>query len=140
MGREIILLKEMMYIVDNTAPKYRDWYVVGKFVWKHILPGWGSAGHGEAKTILACNDPRVRDVPRIKEEFLAKVKNKDKDIANLLRDDSNFMYIKTLETVDEAAERFYQELLASNPKGGAKEFIRLAVNFGAAWQKERSAQ
>jgi hypothetical protein len=34
---------------------------------------------------------------------------------------------------------FFQskEMKILNPKGGLKEFIRIAVNFGAKWQAER---
>ena len=41
------------------------------------------------------------------------------------------------ETLEEAAERCFEEMKSLNPKGGIREFIRLAVNFGAKWQSER---
>lgn len=41
------------------------------------------------------------------------------------------------ETLEEAAERCFEEMKSLNPKGGIREFIRLAVNFGAKWQQER---
>jgi hypothetical protein len=41
------------------------------------------------------------------------------------------------ETVEKASERCFKEMQALNPKGGLKEFIRMAVNFGAKWQAER---
>ena len=43
----------------------------------------------------------------------------------------------THETIEEAAERCFKEMQRLNPKGGLKEFIRMAVNFGAKWQAER---
>ena len=42
------------------------------------------------------------------------------------------------ETLEEAALRCYEEMMAMNPRGNAKSFIRIAVNFGVAWQAERS--
>jgi hypothetical protein len=42
------------------------------------------------------------------------------------------------ETIEEAAKRCFEEMKALNPKGGLKEFIRMAVNFGSEWQAERS--
>lgn len=42
------------------------------------------------------------------------------------------------ETLEEAAERCFKEMKILNPKGGIKDFIRLAVNFGTEWQQERS--
>lgn len=41
------------------------------------------------------------------------------------------------ETLEEAAERCFKEMKVLNPKGGIKDFIRLAVNFGTEWQQER---
>lgn len=41
------------------------------------------------------------------------------------------------ETLEEASLRCFEELRVLNPKGGIKEFIRLAVNFGANWQEKR---
>jgi hypothetical protein len=43
----------------------------------------------------------------------------------------------THETIEEAAKRCFKEMQRLNPKGGLKEFIRMAVNFGAKWQAER---
>lgn len=41
------------------------------------------------------------------------------------------------ETLEEAAERCFEEMKVLNPKGGIKEFIRMSVNFGIKWQGER---
>jgi len=41
------------------------------------------------------------------------------------------------ETPEEAAERCFEEMKVLNPKGGLKEFIRMAVNFGTKWQQEQ---
>lgn len=45
--------------------------------------------------------------------------------------------MKNKETLEEAVERCFEEMKSLNPKGGIREFIRLAVNFGAKWQQER---
>jgi hypothetical protein len=42
------------------------------------------------------------------------------------------------ESLEEAGKRCFEEMKALNPTGGIKEFIRMAVNFGANWQSERS--
>ncbi len=39
--------------------------------------------------------------------------------------------------LEEAAERCFEEMKILNPRGSIKEFIRMAVNFGAKWQQER---
>jgi len=41
------------------------------------------------------------------------------------------------ETLDEVAERCFEEMKVLNPRGGIKEFIRMAVNFGAKYQQEQ---
>jgi hypothetical protein len=41
------------------------------------------------------------------------------------------------ETLEEAAVRCFEEMKVLNPKGGLKEFIRMAVNFGVKWQQEQ---
>ena len=41
------------------------------------------------------------------------------------------------ETLEEAAKRCFEEMKILNPRGSIKEFIRMAVNFGAKWQQER---
>ena len=39
--------------------------------------------------------------------------------------------------LEEAAERCFEEMKILNPRGSIKEFIRMAVNFGAKWQQEQ---
>ena len=42
------------------------------------------------------------------------------------------------ETLEEACSRCFEEMKVLNPKGGLKEYIRMAVNFGVKFQAERS--
>ncbi len=51
--------------------------------------------------------------------------------------DSSKQFIPKQETIEEAAERCFEEMKSLNPTGGLKEFIKLAVNFGAKWKQER---
>ena len=39
--------------------------------------------------------------------------------------------------LEEAAKRCFEEMKILNPRGSIKEFIRMAVNFGAKWQQEQ---
>ena len=45
--------------------------------------------------------------------------------------------MKNKETLEEAAKRCFEEMKILNPRGSIKEFIRMAVNFGAKWQQEQ---
>ena len=45
--------------------------------------------------------------------------------------------MKNKETLEEAAKRCFEEMKILNPRGNIKEFIRMAVNFGAKWQQEQ---
>ena len=45
--------------------------------------------------------------------------------------------MKNKETLEEATERCFEEMKILNPRGSIKEFIRMAVNFGAKWQQEQ---
>ena len=77
MQREVIVLGKNTYIVEESAPKYNDWYICGNNMFRHALPGWGSQGHGEAKTILA-STRTYTDLPEIKKAFLDTYKSLDK--------------------------------------------------------------
>ena len=46
-------------------------------------------------------------------------------------------HIGKQETLEEVAERCFEEMKVLNPKGGIKEIIRMAVNFSAKWQQEQ---
>lgn len=46
--------------------------------------------------------------------------------------------INNLETLEEASERFIEEMKSTNPKGEIISFFYMAVSFGAAWQAKRS--
>lgn len=46
--------------------------------------------------------------------------------------------MKNKETLEEASERCFEEMKVLNPTGGLKEFIRMAVTFGAKWQQKRT--
>ena len=135
MQREVIVLGKNTYIVEESAPKYNDWYICGNNVFRHALPGWGSQGHGEAKTILASTRTYTA-LPEIKKAFLDTYKSLDKKGLNkILSDDNNFMYVHVQETQEEACARCFEEMRASNPTGGLREFVRIAVNFGVEWGK-----
>lgn len=41
------------------------------------------------------------------------------------------------ETLEEAFDRFIKEMTVLNPKGGFKIYLKMAVNFGANWQKQK---
>ena len=45
------------------------------------------------------------------------------------------MYVHVQETQEEACARCFEEMRASNPTGGLREFVRIAVNFGVEWGK-----
>ena len=45
---------------------------------------------------------------------------------------------KQQETIEEAAERCFNDMKVLNPKGGIKEFMRMSLNFGVKYQQENS--
>lgn len=44
---------------------------------------------------------------------------------------------RKIETLEEAANRCFTEMIALNPKGSIKDFIRMAVNFGSDFQSKK---
>ena len=42
------------------------------------------------------------------------------------------------EILEEAQRRFFDEMISTNPKGGIRVYLNMAIEFGAKWQQERS--
>jgi hypothetical protein len=139
MERVIKKIGKDVYVLENAPAMYKEYYVIGNHVWRNDLPGWGSAGHGDTKKIVASTREDLDNVPLIKQSFLEQYeKLKPKELKEFLSIDENFMPVYRNETLEEAAERCFEEMKKSNPAGGLKAFIKIAVAFGVEWGKNQS--
>jgi hypothetical protein len=85
------------------------------------------------KIIIPQEEPNKLNLDKLESKLDKALKNETKEsLTEWLESKRN-----KKETLEEASERCFKEMQALNPKGGLKEFIRMAVNFGAKWKQEQ---
>ena len=41
------------------------------------------------------------------------------------------------ETLEEAQRRFFDEMISTNPRGGIRVYLNMAIEFGVKWQQKQ---
>jgi hypothetical protein len=66
------------------------------------------------------------------------ITNEEKNLQEQAKETNVLSELSELKDIEQVSNKCFDEMTKLNPKGGIRNYIRLAVNYGAQWQASQS--